>query len=396
MSSGTGTPPGTGCWRRSRAFARARLEEEGEQDAAARAHLAWSTAFVEPLAELAWSSREPELYAIVDREIDNIRAALSWAAEHGDTDGLHLVGKLRDYWFRRAYLEGRRWCRRLLDAVPGTDALDVARGADALGVVPGADALDVGRALETAAFCAVLLGRDLEQAAEEADRAVAVLEGAGDERALLHARLHRAYMRADLEACRTEHLEVRAMAAKAADPLLEAAALMNLAAKEAELGGDPSFAADCSEQALAILAEIDCPPTAHAAALQMLGSAILDSGKPLSAALGYFSEAQDYVAQLRSPGLLADNLFSLATCLVEPDPESAARLLGASLGLLDRLGTVLRPPDAAEVGRVRSALVEQLGADFVASLVGSSSRISFDEAVDLGRQAIKTLPVSRS
>jgi predicted ATPase/DNA-binding SARP family transcriptional activator len=58
-----------------RTFARAKLEESGEQDVAGSRHLAWCAAFADSLQ--SGSSRHD--YALFERELDNFRAALRWA-----------------------------------------------------------------------------------------------------------------------------------------------------------------------------------------------------------------------------------------------------------------------------------------------------------------------------
>jgi non-specific serine/threonine protein kinase len=72
----------------------------------------------------------------LEREHDNVRAALRWALEDGDLlVGLRLASTLRRFWWRRGYLsEGRRWLVDLLargDHEPGVR--ETAEWATALG-----------------------------------------------------------------------------------------------------------------------------------------------------------------------------------------------------------------------------------------------------------------------
>src|ERR687886_529739 len=65
-------------------------------------------------------------YAHLEREHANLRAALGWALESGDTTtGFRLVWALRRFWGARGYLhEGGAWAERVL-------ACDAAYGAAA-------------------------------------------------------------------------------------------------------------------------------------------------------------------------------------------------------------------------------------------------------------------------
>jgi predicted ATPase/DNA-binding SARP family transcriptional activator/class 3 adenylate cyclase len=72
-----------------RAFARARLEEAGEADAAAARHLAWCASLADSLRN--HSGPRQETYDLFGREMDNFRVALVWAASHSSPDGTRLA-----------------------------------------------------------------------------------------------------------------------------------------------------------------------------------------------------------------------------------------------------------------------------------------------------------------
>jgi predicted ATPase/DNA-binding SARP family transcriptional activator/class 3 adenylate cyclase len=74
-----------------RAFARARLEEAGEADAAAARHLAWCASLADSLRNHSRGPRQ-EAYDLFGRELDNFRVALVWAASHSSADGTRLAG----------------------------------------------------------------------------------------------------------------------------------------------------------------------------------------------------------------------------------------------------------------------------------------------------------------
>jgi predicted ATPase/class 3 adenylate cyclase/DNA-binding CsgD family transcriptional regulator len=99
-----------------RYFARERLVEAGESDATRHRHLAAFLALAEQAAPEIALSDGPEWLSRLEREHDNLRAALEWAqAEHQDDLFLRLCGALTLFWELRGYLaEGGRWFARAL------------------------------------------------------------------------------------------------------------------------------------------------------------------------------------------------------------------------------------------------------------------------------------------
>jgi hypothetical protein len=73
-----------------RAFARARLEEAGEADAAAARHLAWCASLADSLRNHSRGPRQ-ETYDLFGRELDNFRVALVWAASRPSPDSTRLA-----------------------------------------------------------------------------------------------------------------------------------------------------------------------------------------------------------------------------------------------------------------------------------------------------------------
>jgi non-specific serine/threonine protein kinase len=102
-----------------------RLEASGEADALRAHHAEFYLAVVRQVNrdrdEVARSDR-------LEREHDNVRAALHWSREGGDLlVGLRLVAALRRFWWRRGYLsEGRRWLVDLLARADRDPTMDAA------------------------------------------------------------------------------------------------------------------------------------------------------------------------------------------------------------------------------------------------------------------------------
>jgi predicted ATPase/transcriptional regulator with XRE-family HTH domain len=105
-----------------RAYAREQLIANGELDAAALAHGQAYLALAEDLESQWDDTPDVPWKAEAEPELENWRAALSWAfAPGGDLSvGLRLIVALRPVWFTLAPAEGLAWVRVGLDACDGT------------------------------------------------------------------------------------------------------------------------------------------------------------------------------------------------------------------------------------------------------------------------------------
>jgi predicted ATPase/DNA-binding SARP family transcriptional activator len=98
-----------------RQFARERLDDRGEHEAAAHRHFDCYLALAEEVRPQLERTGAPTLVARMAGELENIRAALGWAISRGRADdALRLVLALQPYWCLRAELEGVRWMRSAL------------------------------------------------------------------------------------------------------------------------------------------------------------------------------------------------------------------------------------------------------------------------------------------
>lgn len=146
-----------------RHYALEKLQAAGEAETMAHAHLGHYSA----LAEEAYQGRfeaDAEWLDLVERELDNLRAALEWAAEHDRDAELSLAGALGWFWSLHTEhaTEGRL---RLARALAGRDEQTAA----------------VARTLTGAAMTLTWAGAPAEASAL-AERSITIWEQLGDDR----------------------------------------------------------------------------------------------------------------------------------------------------------------------------------------------------------------------
>jgi predicted ATPase len=102
-----------------REFAAERLHELDAGESVARAHAVWYADLAERLQE-PFRDGDPDATAQLAAEVDNVRSALQWLADHGDArEGLKIVWGLWYFWVTRGLgAEGLRWADWALTAAP--------------------------------------------------------------------------------------------------------------------------------------------------------------------------------------------------------------------------------------------------------------------------------------
>ena len=102
-----------------REFGAAELVEAGEDVAIHDADAAWASDFVATAAVMLTGAEQGEGMLRLSRELDNLRAALTWLSDiRQDDAGLRLATPLWRYWWMRgAMAEGRRWLDRMIDRI---------------------------------------------------------------------------------------------------------------------------------------------------------------------------------------------------------------------------------------------------------------------------------------
>jgi non-specific serine/threonine protein kinase len=397
-----------------REYGRERLVESGEEVLLRTRHHDWYLALVEQARQdLFGGPRQAKWLARLEREHDNLRAALEWsrASSHLPDASIHLAGRLWRFWEIRGYpAEGRKWLETALAASRGQMS---AMRANAL---TGAGVLAFMQGDYAASFALHEESLALHRQLGDAPSVAFALSNLGNVAVELED-----YERA--RACHQETADLHKMLGN--EPEL-AGALLHLA-EIADRQGDQPTARKRFEETLATLEDLaDSTPNPRERAfarwlfgygLSMYAASALRHGDLLLArrlalrSLFVYRELGDgregarvltLIADIASrqedagsaaslllealatrhamgdrPGIAA-TLEHLAMVAASMDPERAVRLLGAADALREQMGTPVPYRDRARHEMLATELRAALGSP------------RYGKALDVGRHA--TLP----
>jgi predicted ATPase/class 3 adenylate cyclase len=329
-----------------RAYAIERLEERGEAEEIRLRHAEHFADFAESAELTVLRGKEQGKWIDhVEAEHDNLRAALSWAHDVGETElELRIAGALRGFWYVRSYLgEGRRWYAQAL----------VAEGPQ-----PPAPR---AKALRGALTLAQRQGR-LDDAQRYADEALELYRQVGDEEGIqtaLNNLASIAVSRNETERARELFEESRALAVRRGDRWGDALTGSNLGYLALTVG-DLDSAESHLRASLALLRELGANEET-AIPVQNLGflalrrddlveaRALFDESRELSERVGW-REGVNYA------------LEGLAAVLVgEGRAEDAAEALGAAERVRRETGVSLEPFERELNERTIAAVRAALG-----------------------------------
>jgi predicted ATPase/transcriptional regulator with XRE-family HTH domain len=362
-----------------REYALERLEanDQGhEKMALRRAHAAYMTALAERAEPELAGPEKVSWLACLEREHDNLRAALAWARAHPRTEtelGLRLAAALEAFWFSRGYLsEGRGWTEEFLVAATPNQA----------GAAEEIPAGVWARALKTAGWLALFGGGDFGTTASWLEAAVATARAAGDLRTVAAASNGLgavAYFQGDL-AQAAARLEESLPLFRTAGNIRDVAYTLSRLGEVALHQGDLARAAAFSEEALTLCrraGELD----SEVNTLCVLGQLARQHGD-LTTAMTLQQQGLTLARALGDPFRTAETLeYLVAVVGTEGQGEQAARLLGAAAALRESIGTPQPPPEGASVETAVAAARATLGEEAWAAAFAAGRALSVEEAI---------------
>ncbi|MEA2524961.1 MAG: hypothetical protein QOF73_2188 [Thermomicrobiales bacterium] len=347
-----------------REWALEELAKSGEERAIRRRHAAWAVEMAEAAESHLFTVDEADWIRRLQREHDNLGAALEWSLAHDGDTALRLAGALADSWYLRGQVaEGADCLRRALDVAPAENPARVKGlvGASILTMARGdlATATNLG---ETA----LILARNLDDRIGMA-KALAVLGNV--------VQHQRTYVKAfDL------HGQALTVFTELGDEAWITNEICNLA-WAAHGMGDDIVAASFAEQ-LENIAAATFDTYYASVALLIHGDLALAAGAPATAAKRYH-EVIEASRRRDDRWLAADSLVGFAAVgAATDDPQRGARLLGAAEGVYRRLGVPFPPRDRPDYPDWLKSISEQLGEGEFTQAWSAGSALTLDEAAE--------------
>jgi tetratricopeptide (TPR) repeat protein len=400
-----------------REYAQERLEEPAIADVKRErwrdGHLAYFLAFAEEAAPELSGAQQRNWLERLERELDNLRSALTWAAAGADSvSGMRLASACWRFWLIRGYArEGLSWLSAMLTAAPNRQptahrakALNAAAAmARAMSDFSKArtlyeEALSISRELGVQRGVAAALGNlgmvsgdqgDYSAAIARHEESVAIWRELGDQTGIARTLMALGGVVAeqgDELAAESLFEQSLAIERELGDQRGIAIVLNNLGMVAAHYRHDYSAARSLHEEALAIRRELgDRGGIAHS--LTNLGTVVFEQGDyPSSRALLTESLAmrRDSADRLG----MAESLEALAgLAFASGRPEPGARLCGHAARLRDEIGSADMPSERARYDRRIASARASFGNDAAFDLAWQEGRaMTLEQAIEYALQ----------
>lgn len=347
-------------------YARERLEESGEAVGVRRRHAGCFVALAERAAPELLGPEQVRWSLHLKDEQENLRAALAWSLGSGDAElGLRLAGALCDFWYYSGHsAEGLAWTKRALESAKDAPPADRARALNTAGRL----AWDQGDFESGKAYNREALA--LYQALGDKNGAAWALNWLGS-----HALASPGECREGIRLCE----EALALFREMDDKSGLSHALNNLG-ELARMAGDYERAGAAYQEVIDILRK-QGNRLREAVSRGNLSYVAYHQGD-YEQAQAHILEAFALLPKVHDTYYLTHGLSTLAGPVAALGyPEKAARLLGASEALLEKMGLGLQAGDRFEIERYVAAVREQLDDVTFEAAWAEGRAMTFEEAI---------------
>ncbi|HLY22673.1 MAG TPA: LuxR C-terminal-related transcriptional regulator [bacterium] len=341
-----------------------RLRATGEFEAVRERHAAFFITVAERAEVGLATAAQPAWLDWLEREHDNLRAALRWALGRAEAQtALRLVATLMRFWLMKAYYaEARMWAERVLAAT--------------------ADATLI-RAKTLRGFAHLLwIQGDYERAKQLSEQSLTLSQDLGDRYGIAFGvaslGLH-AYLKGDLEEA-AQCLDRSLRLARELQDKWLVSLVLNILGRTVDRRGDPALARQHLDEGLRLADGIGdrwLVSLLHTS----LGVVSLHQRDAVPAAK-HFNDSLGLARDLGDQWGIAWNLEGLAAVAVTAgDHERAARLLGAADALRKVINTPLTPSERADLERTLAAARAALSEADIAAAWAKGAAMRPDQAI---------------
>jgi len=363
-----------------REYGAEQLTAYGAADAVQRAHARYFVALAERIEPHLFGPEQAQWMECLEREHDNLRAALGWLLDHGETSmALRLGGSLQNFWIVHDHFsEGQRWFEMIL-----------ARGRQA----PKMQRI---KALRGAAILALRRG-DYAHAGAWREESLALCREVGDPQLIAESLLTLgsvAAVQGDSDRAIALFEESLRLARPVNDRRTVAHAL-NQIGEAARDSGDDARAAELYEESLTLWRAMG-EKERVAMVLHNLGPVVFRRGDDRRAAM-LLAESLALSWELKNTHGSAICLVGIAGVIgARGNAADAARLLGAAEALRTAIGVQSEPVDRGEFDRSVATVRANLDAETVAAAWAEGATLTLERAVAVAQATLSQRPFGSS
>lgn len=355
-----------------REYALEKLAEQGEIEMIRKRHSDFFLKLAEDSEPALRSPQQQDWLNRLDEEHNNLRAALQWNLDRGDSEtALKLAGALWRYWWMHNYFyEGRSWLERALNQADASPTSWRARALNGAGILARSQG-DYAGARTYLEACL-----EIQKTLDDPVGVANVLNSLG----LL------AYVQGDHVRAADIHEQALAYRRDLGDQRGIAISLNNLALSVQETG-DYEKAEGLFRQSLDLSRQVGDTRGVSAAIIN-LGATMLDQGLAEQADRLY-REALQLSEGLKDQDGIIQCLEGLAgVASLQHRPERAARLLGAALALRASIGLPVHPFNRLRYQRIEDSVKKQLPPEAIASQQAIGKEMTIERAIAYALQGV--------